>query len=63
MTNRAIPTVDMTIPEEVRRVLLAVKESIEVRENTIPNGNIRNKNVSYQDLIDLGLITKDDLPS
>lgn len=53
----------MTIPEDVRRVLLAVKESIEVRENTIPNGNIRNKNVSYQDLIDLGLITKDNLPS
>lgn len=60
--SRAIPTIDMTIPEEIRRVLLALKENIEIRENVIPNGNIRNKSVTYQDLIDLGVITKDDLP-
>lgn len=59
---RAIPTVDMSIPEEIRRVLLALKESVEIRENNLPKGNIRNKNVTYQDLIDLGLITKDQLP-
>ena len=62
MSHRSIPTIDMTIPENIRSVLLAIKESIEIRENNLPKGNIRNKNVTYQDLIDLGLITKDELP-
>jgi len=60
---RSIPSIDLTAPAWFRSWALAVKEMLETRENTIPNGDIRKKTVTYQELIDLGLITKDDLPS
>ena len=55
-----IPSVH-SLPIDVRNVLIPIKEIIETREGKV--GDIASRNVTYQDLIDLGLITKDDLPS
>jgi len=59
----AIPAVDPETELAIKRVLTPMKTMLEIREGQNPNSNPRDKNVTYQDLIDLGLITKDDLPT
>lgn len=59
----SIPGVDHDIDVNVSRVLIPIKTIIEVREGDNPNSDPRDRNVTYQGLIDLGLITKDDLPN
>jgi len=60
--SQRIPGIDelLSVPEELRRFLEPMKENIEELQGL--RGNIRNKAVTYQDLIDLELITSADLP-
>ncbi len=59
----AIPSIDLSLPENIKSHMRAVKTVIEIRENQNPNADILDKRITYQDLIDLGLITKSELPS
>jgi len=59
----SIPAIDIDIPIAVKNILAPIKAMLEIRQGQNPNSNIRDQNVTYQDLIDLGLITKDDLPT
>lgn len=58
----SIPAIDVNIPLAIKKVLAPIKTMLEIREKQNPNADVRDKHVTYQDLIDLGLITKDDLP-
>lgn len=61
VTTPAIPDLDQLIAPEERRVLEAVKETIEVREGR--RGGKTDSFVTWRDLVNLGLIEESDIPS
>jgi len=56
----SIPSIDKLSDIQLKLILKPIKEIIEVREGRL--GSKKDMAVTYQDLVDLGLITESQIP-